>query len=83
VSGDSVIKRPRTELIPSEFWRLRQDKLAEVLASHTLDADLCARVWLFCDREDDPPDIMDVLVIYTWDEHPNLPEILVAERSIK
>ena len=66
--------------MPSEFWRLRQDKLAEVLASHTLDADLCARLWLFCDRDDDPPEIMDVLVITRWEEHPDLPELLVGER---
>jgi hypothetical protein len=75
-----VSNRARSEVAPSEFWRLRQDKLADVLESHTLDADLCARLWLFCGREDDPPEIMDVLVITRWEEHPDLPEILVGER---
>jgi hypothetical protein len=69
------------EVVPYQFWQTRRDRLAEVLVRKSLDAHLCAELWRFYERTDEPPKIMDVLVITRWPEHPDDPEMFVASPS--
>jgi hypothetical protein len=79
--SDAVPVWGQRAIIPSEFWQARLDRLAEVITRGSLDAELCAELWRFLGRTDQPPKIMDVLVITRWPEYPESPpEIFVGER---
>jgi hypothetical protein len=69
----------RYEIIPAQFWVNRSNELSQVLALDSLDADLCACVWRFLARQDNPPEKLVVLVITRWPEHPDEPEMFVVE----
>jgi len=64
-------------IIPYRFWETRLDTLADVRVSKVLDADTCVHLWEYLGYIDEPPQTMDVLVIYSADgDHP--PEMLVG-----
>ena len=58
--------KPRTDDfvdIPSEFWkRLGEEGFARVCERGYLDAEQCAQLWRMTDRQDQPPERLEVWV---------------------